>query len=116
MKLSTKHKFQTILDHGIRWNTGPLRFFALARPGETTKLGIIIPKKSYRRAVDRNRLKRLLRESLKKVNFVPGRDILIMVRSGIDPRKISRQKMELWLLSGLQKHSLILRPSLQPLS
>ena len=48
------------------------------------RLGLAISKKQLRRAVDRNRIKRLIRESFRShQDQLVGLDIVVMVRSGI---------------------------------
>ena len=60
-------------------------FSVLARPRESesvSRLGLAIAKKQLRRAVDRNRIKRLVRESFRQE--VPndcGMDFVVMARS-----------------------------------
>ena len=48
------------------------------------RLGLIVSKKNLRRAVDRNRLKRLARESIRyQQQHLPGVDIVLMARRGV---------------------------------
>ncbi len=63
------------------------------------RLGLAISKKNVRRAVDRNRLKRLIRESFRhKISRLPSVDIVIMSRRQIADR--SNQA----IFSSLNKH------------
>ena len=47
------------------------------------RLGLIISKKNVRRAVDRNRIKRLVRESFRLSNNLPCADVIFLARGGI---------------------------------
>lgn len=68
----------------------------LARP----RLGLVIAKKNVARAVDRNRVKRVLRESFRhNQGLLPAVDIVILARSGIGSlgKDVIRLKIEkLW--------------------
>ena len=54
-----------------------------ANPIGVPRLGLIVPKRAFPRAVDRNRMKRVLRELFRARQSILGsRDILIRVNSG----------------------------------
>ncbi len=57
-----------------------------ARNGLTHhRLGIIVAKKNVRRAVDRNRIKRITRECFRtQESSTPGLDVIVMIRRGAD--------------------------------
>lgn len=59
----------------------------LARPGQTpqSRLGLVIAKKHLKRAVDRNRVKRVLRESFRTLEppLAPAMDIVVLARKGL---------------------------------
>lgn len=64
------------------------------------RLGLVISKKSARRAVDRNRIKRLTRESFRlQQHRLPAVDIVILARRGItelDNATLHRQLHGMW--------------------
>ncbi len=49
------------------------------------RFGIIVSKKIDKRAVERNKIKRMLRDILRELdgNMIPGHDILVITRIGI---------------------------------
>lgn len=59
----------------------------LARPGQSpqSRLGLVIAKKHLKRAVDRNRVKRVLRESFRTLEppLEPAMDIVVLARKGL---------------------------------
>lgn len=64
------------------------------------RLGLAISKKNVRLAVDRNRIKRLIRESFRTRNAgLDGLDIVVLARSGVhraDNRQILQSLEQLW--------------------
>lgn len=54
------------------------------------RLGMAVPRKHFSRAVDRNRIKRLVRESFRQwQRALGGRDLVVLTRSGIHQRSNS---------------------------
>ncbi|MBB3230612.1 MULTISPECIES: ribonuclease P protein component [Halomonas] len=75
---------------------------ALATPNSLghPRLGLIFSKKNVRRAVDRNRLKRLARESIRlRQHRLPAVDIVLLARRGVqelDNETVHRQLHGMW--------------------
>jgi len=69
------------------------------KTGAVARLGFAIARKQIQQAVQRNRLKRIFRESFRKNRYrLPARDIVIMVRRSI----MSVDRAE--LISTMEKH------------
>lgn len=67
-------------------------FLILARHNDNNRprLGLAVPKKHIHRAVERNRLKRIIRESFRlNQKVLTGNDIVVVVRNKIDVNKKS---------------------------
>ena len=67
-------------------------FLILARDNDLNRprLGLAVPKKYIHRAVERNQLKRIIRESFRlKQKALTGNDIVVVVRNKIDINKKS---------------------------
>ncbi|GHE21249.1 hypothetical protein GCM10017767_17700 [Halomonas urumqiensis] len=64
------------------------------------RLGLVISKKNLRRAVDRNRLKRIARESVRhRQHQLPDVDIVLLARRGVgelDNDTLFRQLQGMW--------------------
>ena len=66
---------------------------------DTARLGLAVAKKRLKRAVDRNRIKRLIRESFRQHRAIlGGLDIVVLVKAGIE------QADNRALLRALQRH------------
>jgi len=63
-------------------------FLAKCNNVELARLGLAVPKKHIHRAVERNRLKRIIRESFRlKQEKLKGNDIVVVVRNKLDVNK-----------------------------
>ena len=63
--LCGKNNFQLLFKEGRAWYTASLKLLCLHRPADRMAMqtGVVVPKRLFRHAVDRNRVKRLLREA-----------------------------------------------------
>ncbi len=61
----------------------------------TARLGLVVAKKQLKRAVSRNRFKRLTRESFRQhLDIIKNLDIVVVARAGVE-RKSNREILEL---------------------
>ena len=65
-----------------------------------SRLGLVVSKKNISKAVERNRVKRVIRESFRKnKSQIPNLDVVVLIRKGIDvlPNVVISSKMNsLW--------------------
>jgi len=74
-----REDFKEILQKGSRINGTALRF--IMTKSRERQVGFIVPKRIIRKAVDRNKLKRWLREIYRQSHSLPvGGRLLIMIR------------------------------------
>ncbi len=86
MRLLNSHDFKCVFDDAPLRTSHQL-FLFLARPNQlpNARLGLVIAKKHIRFAVDRNRMKRLIRETFRaKQHELAGLDVIVLARKGMN--------------------------------
>lgn len=77
-----------------RMRQGPLRLLAVPNRMRGARLGLVVPKRILKRAVDRNRTKREIRESFRLARpTLPAWDIVVVLTARGDVRDSAE---ELW--------------------
>ena len=67
-KLKSRKQIEKLFSEGRRFSNFPLRVLWLVSPGEKEpglQVGVTVSSRYFKKAVDRNRIKRLLRESIR---------------------------------------------------
>ncbi len=104
-RLLTPGHFQSVFKKPIRF--GSRHFTILIIPStlpddscKNNRLGLAIAKKRVKLAVQRNRIKRIIRESFRlNQHNLPPIDMVVMVKSGIDQldnKVINQELMKVW--------------------
>ena len=91
--------FQRVFADPFKSGNSEFTVLATANGLAHARLGLAIAKKRVRLAVDRNRIKRHVRESFRHhLAQLPGIDIVVMARNGVENRTNEK------LVVSLQKH------------
>jgi ribonuclease P protein component len=100
---SSRQRLHTSKDFG-RVFADPARssdryFTVLARPNarDVARLGLTISRRAAKRAVDRNKLKRLAREAFRMQQSLPSWDFVVLAKVGADgiDRRLLRESLDL---------------------
>lgn len=85
LRLTCPADFQRVFQQACRSTSPEFTVLAIANQQAYPRLGLAIAKKHVRRAVDRNRIKRLIRESFRHNQvLLSGLDIVVLARKGVD--------------------------------
>ena len=99
-RLLTKADFDRVFQRPKRLATPLFTVLYCSSHHELARLGVIISKKNVPRAVDRNRLRRRIRETFRLTRLqLPGIDIVVIARSGVhkmDNTELVSRLDELW--------------------
>lgn len=85
-RMLASREFKAVLEGAeARHYQGPFLLVARRNQLPDGRLGLIIAKRHVKRAHERNRLKRLIRESFRHhTDDIPGLDVVVMARGGAD--------------------------------
>lgn len=101
VRLTRPAEFQRVFQQGRRCYEGGLSARTAPNEAGYPRLGMAIAKKALRRAHDRNRIRRLVRESFRQHQAtLPATDIVVMCRSDVltlSNKDLFQQLEGLWL-------------------
>lgn len=99
-RLLTPGQFQNVFKYPSRYGSSHFTILITKNNDQDNRLGLAIAKKRVKLAVQRNRIKRLVRESFRlHQHTLPHVDMVVMVKSGIDNldnATISKQLEKIW--------------------
>lgn len=108
-RLLKSAEFAQVLNakHGVVWRHQDPLFRILSMPSDHPRLGLAIAKRLISRAVDRNRVKRLVRESFRLHQpRLPSRDYVVFARQDLRqyPSKQIRHSLD-ELMQAIMSHT-----------
>ncbi|MCK5475746.1 MAG: ribonuclease P protein component [Candidatus Pacebacteria bacterium] len=108
LRIRKQKDFENIYSKGVYCSEGFLAVKFIGNKELFSRFGFIVSKKISKKAVERNRIKRILRESIRlsKSQIKKGYDIILITRNGIESRtyrEISNTVEKLLMKSGLLK-------------
>ena len=99
-RLLTPGHFQSVFSKPLRFGSSHITILISKNPDEHKRLGLAIAKKRVKLAVQRNRIKRQIRESFRlHQHDLPYIDMVVMVKSGTDKlenTEIRKQLEKIW--------------------
>lgn len=103
LRLLAPVQFQAVFNDPLRASTPQLTLLSIANHDNTPRLGLTVAKKHLKRAHDRNRIKRIVRESFRlKQHELPHHDFVFVAKGGIG--KLSNQELFETLEKLWQRH------------
>ncbi|GAA5131027.1 ribonuclease P protein component [Thalassotalea piscium] len=99
-RLLTPGHFKSVFSNPTRFSSKHFTILITKNCDNNNRLGLAIAKKRVKLAVQRNRIKRITRESFRlNQTTIPNIDIVVMVKSGIDKlenHEINHQIEKIW--------------------
>ncbi len=84
LRLSGASDYRQVFKNNFRTGDACITLLVRGCPGSYPRLGFAIARKQIHKAVHRNRIKRIIRESFRKNQHrLPARDVVVMVRRPI---------------------------------
>lgn len=97
-RLTRKDQFDRVLSsRTIHLRCGCFRLYASPNDEKSARLGLIVGKRQLKRAVDRNRVKRVLRETFRiNRSVLPGFDIVVQLADTPSTEPLMAQALMMW--------------------
>jgi len=99
VRLLSKHDYQQVFNNPVRSSDFCFTILAISNSLDRSRLGLAIAKKTIARSTQRNRIKRLVRESFRHEQLNTGTiDIVVLAKRGLE--KVSNEDIR----QSLGKH------------
>lgn len=98
-RLSSSLAIDDLFKRGSSFQKGALRFYYI--PSEQTQVLFMAPKRVYKKAVDRNRAKRLLREAFRTADSKPSQHFHLGIMIVVPIDLMDAALVRKWVNDGL---------------
>ena len=99
IRLSSSLAIEDLFKKGRSFHKGALKFYYI--PSEKTQVLFIAPKRVYKKAVDRNRAKRLLREAFRTAEIQLSQDYHLGIMIIRPTELVNASQITKWVIEGL---------------
>ena len=106
LRLTDKQQFSLVMSKGNRWAHSLAILRALPSGLRGTRFGLVVSKRVGKSAVERNKVRRRMREVLRRAPVTPGWDVVVIARG--PARTATYQQVEAGIL-GLLAQARLLR-------
>lgn len=100
LRLLNSGQYDKVFKKPVRASAPKILVLATRNNKDTPRLGLVVPKKAVKRAVWRNRIKRVARETFRHTQHkLPHIDIVVLVKLGVNDlsnSEISSTLIKLW--------------------
>lgn len=84
LRLLTPAQFKSVFSNPIKASSAEITLLAIPNTEQHPRLGLTVAKRFVKRANQRNRIKRVIRESFRlHQHDIPAIDIVVLVRNGV---------------------------------
>ncbi|MDF1683826.1 MAG: ribonuclease P protein component [Legionellaceae bacterium] len=98
-RLLTREDYDRVFKNAYKLTTPEFTVLFCDNKHERARLGLVISKKMIHKAHDRNRIKRVLRESFRLNTKIPAVDVVVLARSNAsqaEPVRMTSNLDKLW--------------------
>ena len=100
LRLLTPAQFKSVFSNPIKASSAEITLLAIPNSEQHPRLGLTVAKRYVKRANQRNRIKRIIRDSFRlNQHDIPHLDIVVLVRNGVmemENAEINKLIEKLW--------------------
>lgn len=99
-RLLKQSEFQALKVGSQKYSTASFTVLKKVTGQTNARLGLVAAKKQMKKAYDRNRFKRLIRESFRKQSVIPKQDYVFIIKSAalkLSNQEFDQQMQRFWL-------------------